>query len=211
MASAFPVSKLTATAAVVASTGAVVGVGAFTSPGHEPTANADPGGESSAAAAEPAVDAALAARAEATRQGAAPPVSRAGTRPLLASVQRAAKARAMSPAKADVSGAVTEKVAPTSPQEIAMGMLKKYGWSSDQFGCLNDIYLRESNWSPSADNPASGAYGIPQALPGDKMAAYGADWQTNPATQLAWGLAYIRDRYGSPCGAWGFWESHGWY
>jgi hypothetical protein len=90
-------------------------------------------------------------------------------------------------------------------------MLSKYGWSADQFSCLDEIYMRESRWNPSASNPYSGAYGIPQALPGDKMAAFGADWQTNPATQLAWGLSYIRDRYGSPCGAWAFWESHDWY
>jgi hypothetical protein len=90
-------------------------------------------------------------------------------------------------------------------------MLADYGWSSDQFSCLDSLYTRESNWNVSATNAYSGAYGIPQALPGDKMASYGADWQTNPATQLEWGLAYIQDRYGSPCGAWSFWESNNWY
>jgi hypothetical protein len=88
-----------------------------------------------------------------------------------------------------------------SPQQIAMAMLGTYGWSSSEFGCLSDLWTRESGWNPAAANP-SGAFGIPQALPGSKMASAGADWQTNPATQIRWGLGYIRDLYGSPCGAW---------
>jgi hypothetical protein len=92
-----------------------------------------------------------------------------------------------------------------------MTMLADYGWTSDQFSCLDALYSRESGWSISAENAYSGAYGIPQALPGDKMAAYGSDWQTDAHTQLEWGLAYIQDRYGSPCGAWSFWESNNWY
>jgi hypothetical protein len=88
-----------------------------------------------------------------------------------------------------------------SPQRIAMAMLGSYGWSAGQFGCLNDLWSRESGWNPAAEN-ADGAFGIPQALPGSKMASAGADWQTNPATQIRWGLGYIRELYGSPCGAW---------
>ena len=90
-------------------------------------------------------------------------------------------------------------------------LLAEFGFSSDQFGCLDSLYIRESNWNPRADNPSSSAYGIPQALPGSKMASAGADWATNPVTQIRWGLGYIRDRYGSPCGAWGHSQSHGWY
>ena len=82
-----------------------------------------------------------------------------------------------------------------------MAMLGSYGWSSGQFGCLNDLWSRESGWDATAENP-SGAYGIPQALPGSKMASAGADWATDPATQIRWGLGYIREIYGSPCGAW---------
>jgi hypothetical protein len=160
--------------------------------------------ETAAAAATPHV-AALSGRSAVER------ASRGGTRPPLASAQRATKTGALTVGQQDVSGAVTKTVAPASAQDIARSMLGRYGWSADQFACLNDIYTRESGWNPSADNPYSGAYGIPQALPGDKMAAFGSDWQTNPATQLAWGLSYIRDRYGSPCGAWGFWQSHSWY
>ena len=90
-------------------------------------------------------------------------------------------------------------------------MLADYGWGSDQFSCLDSLWQRESNWNPQARNPYSGAYGIPQALPGEKMASAGSDWQTNPATQIKWGLGYIKDRYGSPCAAWEHSQSVGWY
>jgi hypothetical protein len=73
------------------------------------------------------------------------------------------------------------------------------------------LWYRESGWNPSAENPSSGAFGIPQALPGSKMASAGADWATNPATQIRWGLSYIQSVYGTPCGAWSHEESAGWY
>ncbi|MDA2803159.1 aggregation-promoting factor C-terminal-like domain-containing protein [Nocardiopsis suaedae] len=98
------------------------------------------------------------------------------------------------------------------PKGIAKAMLGDFGWSSDQFsGCLEPLWEKESNWNPSAQNPSSGAYGIPQALPGSKMATAGSDWQTNPATQIEWGLGYIEDRYGSPCEAWSHSQANGWY
>ena len=80
--------------------------------------------------------------------------------------------------------------------------MRQFGFGADQFGCLDSLWTRESNWNLGADNPSSRRYGIPQALPGSKMASAGADWATNPATQITWGLGYIQDRYGSPCGAW---------
>lgn len=86
-----------------------------------------------------------------------------------------------------------------------------YGWSGDQWSCLDNLWARESGWSHTSENRSSGAYGIPQALPGSKMAIYGADWQTNPATQIKWGLAYIQGRYGTPCGAWGHFTATNWY
>ncbi len=86
-----------------------------------------------------------------------------------------------------------------------------YGWGADQFSCLDALWQKESGWNPAAYNSGSGAYGIPQALPGSKMATAGADWQTNPATQITWGLGYIAGRYGTPCGAWGHSQSTGWY
>ena len=90
---------------------------------------------------------------------------------------------------------------------------RDYGWTGRQFGCLNALWTHESGWRWNADNPQSGAYGIPQALPASKMASAGGDWQTNPATQIRWGLGYIAGRYGSPCGAWSFEMSHypNWY
>jgi hypothetical protein len=100
---------------------------------------------------------------------------------------------------------------PGTAQSIAYSMLSSFGWSpSTYFSCLNDIYTRESGWRYNAEN-ASGAYGIPQALPGDKMATAGSDWMTNPATQIRWGLGYIQSRYGDPCSAWSFWQAHGYY
>jgi len=100
---------------------------------------------------------------------------------------------------------------PGTAKRIAYNMLPSFGFNaSQQFGCLDNIWTRESGWSVTAAN-ASGAYGIPQALPGSKMASAGADWQTSAATQIKWGLGYIKGRYGTPCGAWGFWEAHGWY
>ncbi|MFV0426769.1 MAG: G5 domain-containing protein [Beutenbergiaceae bacterium] len=97
------------------------------------------------------------------------------------------------------------------PRAIARSMLASYGWGDDQWSCLNSLWQRESNWNPYAQNPSSGAYGIPQSLPASKMASAGSDWRTNPATQIRWGLGYIQGRYGSPCGAWSHSEARGWY
>lgn len=100
---------------------------------------------------------------------------------------------------------------PDSAQAIAYAMMPGYGWDSTQYDCLVALWNRESRWNVYAHNPSSGAYGIPQALPGDKMASAGDDWQTNPATQITWGLGYITARYGTPCGAWAHSEAHNWY
>jgi uncharacterized protein YabE (DUF348 family) len=106
---------------------------------------------------------------------------------------------------------VSVDVSPGSAQSIAQDMLSDYGWDSGQFKCLVALWNRESGWRVNANNPYSGAYGIPQALPGNKMASAGSDWRTNPATQIKWGLGYIKGRYSSPCGAWAHSESSGWY
>jgi len=98
-----------------------------------------------------------------------------------------------------------------SPQQIAQAMLGSFGWSSSQFSCLDPLWAHESGWSVSAYNAGSGAFGIPQALPGSRMASAGPDWQTNAATQIKWGLDYIKGTYGSPCGAWSHEEATGWY
>lgn len=96
------------------------------------------------------------------------------------------------------------------PKATAQALLGDYGWSGE-FDCLEPLWEKESGWDPSAENPSSGAYGIPQALPGSKMATEGSDWQTNPTTQIKWGLGYIEDRYGSPCEAWSHSQANGWY
>ncbi|MDM7830661.1 aggregation-promoting factor C-terminal-like domain-containing protein [Cellulomonas edaphi] len=103
------------------------------------------------------------------------------------------------------------KVAPGSAQEIARGLAAARGWGDDQFACLVPLWTHESGWRVNAENRSSGAYGIPQALPGTKMASVGADWRTNPVTQITWGLNYIKSRYKTPCGAWSSFQAQGWY
>ncbi len=100
---------------------------------------------------------------------------------------------------------------PGSAKAIAYDLVKARGWGDDEYGCLVALWERESHWNAAASNPYSGAYGIPQALPGNKMASAGEDWQTNPTTQIIWGIGYIAARYGTPCGAWEHSESHNWY
>lgn len=99
-----------------------------------------------------------------------------------------------------------------SPKAVARSMMKSgYGWGDAEYSCYDKIITQESGWNYKAENPSSGAYGIPQALPGSKMASAGSDWRTNPATQIKWSLGYIKDRYGSPCKAWSFKQGTGWY
>jgi hypothetical protein len=132
-----------------------------------------------------------------------------------AAARRAAELAAARQAQQQQQSAGNSASAPAtpsgSPQQIAAAMLGSFGWSSGEFGCLQSLWNAESGWNPSATNPISGAYGIPQALPGSKMASAGADWQTNPATQIKWGLGYIKQVYGSPCAAWSHEQSAGWY
>ncbi|MGW5160793.1 aggregation-promoting factor C-terminal-like domain-containing protein [Nonomuraea wenchangensis] len=100
---------------------------------------------------------------------------------------------------------------PGSNKATAKAMLASFGFGADQWGCLESLWTKESGWNERAMNRYSGAYGIPQSLPGSKMASAGADWQTNAATQIKWGLGYIKGRYGTPCGAWGHSQRVGWY
>jgi|AntAceMinimDraft_6_1070360.scaffolds.fasta_scaffold00938_10 hypothetical protein len=100
---------------------------------------------------------------------------------------------------------------PGGAQAIAFDLVSGNGWEEGEFRCLVALWSRESGWNHLAQNPSSGAYGIPQSLPGNKMASAGSDWATNPETQIRWGLGYISARYGSPCGAWEHSEQRGWY
>ncbi|MDQ4084747.1 MAG: lytic transglycosylase domain-containing protein [Actinomycetota bacterium] len=104
-----------------------------------------------------------------------------------------------------------QSVVPEDPRAIAESMLDEYGWDSYEMECLDQLWVSESNWQVHATNPTSGAYGIPQALPAEKMASAGSDWRTNPATQIEWGLRYIDLSYGSPCSAWEFKQDNNWY
>ncbi|MFE6052322.1 transglycosylase SLT domain-containing protein [Kitasatospora sp. NPDC056446] len=132
-----------------------------------------------------------------------------------AEAQAQAQAQADAKAKADADAAASRSqerqnlAAATysgTPQQIAAQIVP-----AGQLQCFSNIVFRESSWNPMAVNSSSGAYGLVQALPGSKMASAGADWRTNPATQIKWGLDYMNTRYGSPCGAWSFWQSHHWY
>ncbi|MDI2097730.1 transglycosylase SLT domain-containing protein [Ruicaihuangia caeni] len=100
---------------------------------------------------------------------------------------------------------------PGTAKAIAYDMVMARGWDQSQYDCLVALWNKESGWNVYAHNKSSGAYGIPQSLPGSKMATAGADWATNPATQITWGLGYISGRYGTPCGAWAKSQASGWY
>ncbi|MFJ5546196.1 transglycosylase SLT domain-containing protein [Streptomyces sp. NPDC093225] len=100
-----------------------------------------------------------------------------------------------------------QAAAPTSAKAIAQQMIK----DPAQFAAFSNIVEHESGWDYTATNASSGAYGLVQALPASKMSSAGADWKTNPATQIKWGLDYMNSRYGSPVGAWNFWQANHWY
>jgi hypothetical protein len=122
--------------------------------------------------------------------------------------------QAVAPANTPVGPVATASMEGTSPaaaQAFARSYLAGKGMGDAEFQCLVTLWNRESGWNFQAKNSSSGAYGIPQSLPGSKMASAGADWQTNPQTQIIWGLKYIDGRYGSPCGAVAVWNTQGWY
>jgi hypothetical protein len=124
--------------------------------------------------------------------------------------QAAQRAAAAAPSPSSQAPSDSAPQPSGNPQQIASAMLRSFGWSSSEFGCLVSLWNLESGWNVYASNP-SGAYGIPQALPGSKMASAGPDWQSNAATQIRWGLGYIKSLYGSPCGAWSHEQASGWY
>ena len=100
---------------------------------------------------------------------------------------------------------------PAGAQAYAASQLGAYGWGADQMQCLQTLWTKESDWETTATNASSGAYGIVQSLPAEKMASAGADYLTNYRTQINWGLNYVKERYGSPCGALNFHLAHNWY
>ncbi len=131
-----------------------------------------------------------------------------------AEAQRRAEAAAAAEVQrqADAAAALARVNTPDGAKTVAAQMAaERYGWGSDQFSCLSSLWTKESGWNYQAYNNDGGATGIPQALPGSKMATFGADWQTNAATQIAWGLDYIDRAYGTPCSAWGHSQAMNWY
>ena len=162
--------------------------------------------------AEEEAAAKAAAEAAAAQAAAEAAAAKAAADAAAAAAAAAAETSSSSSSSSSVSvPSVDVNVDPASAQGIARTMMAaNYGWGDDQFACLVSLWNRESGWRVNAAN-SSGAYGIPQALPGSKMASAGADWETNPATQIAWGLGYISGRYSNPCGAWAHSESSGWY
>lgn len=102
-------------------------------------------------------------------------------------------------------------VEPGTSRAIAQDLVLARGWSMEEFACLDALWSKESGWRVNAHNASSGAYGIPQAVPGSKMSSAGADWATNPTTQITWGLGYIANRYSTPCGAWAHSQAKNWY
>ncbi|MEU1051799.1 transglycosylase SLT domain-containing protein [Streptomyces sp. NPDC005876] len=129
--------------------------------------------------------------------------------------------RAAAPKRALAGAAVAAATAGTliaaapaqaaTPASSAQATAKKLIGDPAEYGCFSKIVERESGWDVHATNASSGAYGLVQALPGSKMASAGADWRTNPATQITWGVDYMKDRYGGVCDAWSFWQANGWY
>lgn len=129
-------------------------------------------------------------------------------------VQKVEKKKAVKPAKKSTNSSTkVRSIASNSGANRAIGrkLAAQRGWTGDQWTCLNNLWTKESGWRHTSDNPSSSAYGIPQALPGSKMKSAGSDWRTNPATQIKWGLGYIKGRYGTPCSAWRHFLTKNWY
>ena len=143
----------------------------------------------------------------------ATPASAVSSASKLASSTRSSSSSSGSSSSSTTGNTAPPPVAPPNPgtaQSIAYNMLASFGFSTSQFSCLQSLWQRESGWSYDAENP-SGAYGIPQSLPASKMSSAGSDYLTNPATQIKWGLGYIKDVYGTPCSAWNFELANGYY
>ncbi|GAA4047494.1 hypothetical protein GCM10023063_38540 [Arthrobacter methylotrophus] len=160
----------------------------------------------------------------ATASAAATPSANASSKPSAAPSQAPSPAPStgapQAPAPAAPAPAPAAPAAPAAPvavddpagaQAYAASVLSSYGWGPGEMSALTTLWNKESDWRTTATNASSGAYGIVQSLPGEKMASEGADWQSNYQTQIRWGLNYIKERYGSPSAAWAFHLAHNWY
>ena len=179
----------------------------------EPTASEAPTEPTRAPSREPArtkpteTPTATRTKTAVPRTGAAARVPR---RVIMALLAKRAERIAASMASASPEVLPTD-VDPDSNRGLGYRLMQQFGFAADQWQYLDALWQRESGWNHVAENPSSGAYGIPQSLPGSKMATVAPDWRTNPETQITWGLAYIAARYGNPEGAWAHSERVGWY
>lgn len=198
-------ARAAARTAVVGATGAVVVAGAAFGLDMAPHEPADQPGTASA------LDAAFEERGQHTARGGL------GRAPVTATVA-VGQTQQASPGPTTTSGGADLPVDAPADCEVYSGnrqlgcaLLGEFGFGLDQMEALDALWTHESGWNHQAENPSTGAYGIPQALPGSKMASVGEDWRTNPETQIRWGLSYIKDRYGSPNAAYEFFSANGWY
>lgn len=210
-------------AAAFVVTGAVVGVDlargdAEPAPTAAAATSAAPSAAPTKAAAAPsaaptkAVAKPTAAKATASKPVAKPAASTSAAKaasPKSKASQEVASAR--SAMTASRSKARVVKKANESPRQTGRRLASAKGWGGQQFACLDKLWTKESDWTVTADNPTSDAYGIPQALPGSKMASAGAGWRNDAETQIRWGLSYIDDVYGTPCSAWAHSRATNWY
>jgi hypothetical protein len=161
--------------------------------------------ESDAAARAAAAAKAAASKARALEKKA---IAKRAAEKVAAAANKAAESSKSAPYSGPIPSSCKEY---SGNRAIGCSLMLKDGFGIDQFPCLDKLWNKESHWSTKASNSGSGAYGIPQALPGGKMASEGDDWRTNPATQIKWGLGYIEGRYDTPCKAWSHSQSTGWY
>ncbi|MER5700772.1 lytic transglycosylase domain-containing protein [Micromonospora sp. NPDC002296] len=150
--------------------------------------------------------------AERAREAEAAAASRKKEREAAAKKEAAEKAAAATKTSKPYDGPIPASCSEYGGnRKVGCALMLDAGFGIDQFPCLDKLWTKESGWNHKARNPSSGAYGIPQSLPGSKMGSVAGDWETNPATQIKWGLGYIKGRYNSPCGAWSHSQSSGWY
>lgn len=209
-------SSLVLTSVAAAATGVAVGGGVLTTNGPADAADGQLASaslssvletaETAPGAADQAADATAPDADELLADRAAEGVSRSDTR----SAADPTKLVALS-AEAGPAMTQAEDASDRDPREVGRLLLAEQGFGEGQWSCLDSLWTKESGWQVDADNPTSSAYGIPQSLPGSKMASAGDDWETNPATQIRWGLGYIEDRYGTPCSAWAHSQANNWY
>ncbi|MET9879924.1 transglycosylase SLT domain-containing protein [Actinacidiphila glaucinigra] len=206
-----------ASATAVTSVGAVVGVATSSQASVQPVAATDSTVLADIPAGQQVQQASLTQQVKAqsdaadtgTRQAAEQAARKQAGKDATARMAAEAKAEADRKAEAAARAALVVKASYTvaEVQAMAQGIVG----DASQYQCFSNIVTHESGWNYTATNSSSGAYGLVQALPGSKMASAGADWRTNPGTQIKWGLKYMDSRYGSPCGAWSFWQANNWY